>query len=106
MKSLIISNLASKNANTKYTTASSFKYFCVKNIKIDNDIKDLIYALLTNMNENEIRTKTSILKSLNTIAYNIPSAIIQYISKEEFFNPLKNALRFFQVREIDFGPFK
>ena len=76
MKSLIVENLYSSNINTKYTTSNSFKYFCVKNTKIDNSIKELIYALLDNINEPEIRIQISVLKSLNMISYNIPQAII------------------------------
>ncbi|KAL4466961.1 hypothetical protein ABPG74_010558 [Tetrahymena malaccensis] len=106
MKPLILQNLSSKNQNTKYTTASSFKYFCLKTLKIDNDLRELVYALLNNITEKDIRTRTAILKSLNMISYNLPNAIIQHINKNEFFLPVREALRFTQIREIDFGPFK
>lgn len=76
MKPLILQNLSSKNLNTKYTTASSFKYFCLKNLKIDNDLRELIYTLLNNIGEKDIRTRTAVLKSLNMISYNLPNAII------------------------------
>jgi hypothetical protein len=69
-----LANLTDKNVNnnTKYTTASSFKYFCVKNVKVESEIKELTAALVANINESNIRTRTAILKSLNVIAHNIP----------------------------------
>ncbi|EGR34114.1 hypothetical protein IMG5_023380 [Ichthyophthirius multifiliis] len=90
----------------KYTTASSFKYFCVKNVKVENEIKELTFELLENIQDSNFRTRAAILKSLNVIAYNIPQAILPHVSKQEFFLPLQKSLKLFQVKEIDFGPFK
>jgi len=106
MKPVIITNLSSKNPNVKYTAASSFKYFGQKTLKIDSDIRELVYTLIHCISEKDIRTRAAVLRSLNSIAFNLPLAMIQHITKEEFFLPLKEALRFSQVREIDFGPFK
>lgn len=57
-------------------------------------MRELLYTLLKCMDEKDIRTRTAVLKSLNMIAYNISSALIQHVNKEEFFFPLKSALRF------------
>lgn len=94
MKPMLLLNLISPNIHTRNTAANSFKYFCVKGLKIENDLRELIQALLNSMSEKDIKTRTAVLKSLNMIAYNIPNALIQHVTKEEFFLPLKEALRF------------
>ena len=94
MKSIILSNLQSNNQNTKFTAVSAYKYFCQKTLKLDNDTKELVSALLSCLSVTDIRIRTAVLKSLNIVAFNIPSAIIQHVNKEEFFVPLRDALRF------------
>jgi len=76
MKALIIANLSSKNPNVKYTAASSFKYFGLKTLKIEADIRDLVSALVHCISEKDIRTRAAVLRSLNSIAFNIPLTII------------------------------
>lgn len=76
MKPLIVANLASKNPNVKYTAASSFKYFGLKTLKIDSEIRELVSTLLHCVSEKDIRTRAAVLRSLNSVAFNLPLAII------------------------------
>lgn len=108
MKQHLIKNIGSANNYTRYTTATSFKYFCVKGIHVDNDLKELIRYLIINMKDSDINTRTAILRSLNSASFNIPFSLIDYIKKEDFFDPLLQSLEFKKdlIKEVELGSFK
>lgn len=62
-------------------------------------------ALLDILTDKSVRVKESVVKSLNSIAYNTPSLIEEEI-KSNMFEHLKPAFGYFDVVETDLGAFK
>lgn len=88
MKQYLIKNIGNANNFTRYTTATAYKYFCVKGIHVDQDLKELLRYLIVNMKDSDLNTRTAILRSLNNASFNIPFSLIDFIKKEDFFDPL------------------
>lgn len=102
---LIHANLKSDNSQVKYTTATSFKYFCTKQTPLES-ISSLVQSLIELVYDKDILVQKAALSSLNTIVYNIPRTA-HFINKE-FLEALANACKFKPelIREYELGPFK
>lgn len=106
----IETNLKSNDAFTRYTTASSFKYFCVKKLDCNPDLSELIRSLIEKISDEDLNVRAAVFKSINNAAYNIPKTLIETrkITNELFFSPMITSLRVNKalIKEVELGAFK
>lgn len=65
----------------------------------------MLKALIGILNDKCVKVKESIIKSLNSIAYNTPAIIDEEI-KVSMFEDLKSSFSHFDIVETDLGAFK